>query len=429
MRAPRPASERLMARQRHGIKPGFERLEDLLDRLGRPERDLQTVIVGGTNGKGSTAATLDAILSAAGFSTGLFTSPHLEQPGERIRINGQPLSADAFEELASRIEPHVDAAGATFFEAVTAMAFLAFNETNVERVVLEVGMGGRLDATNVAPRDAVLITNVALDHEAYLGPTVEHIAAEKAGLIRTPAPVFTTAQGVAREVIHAQAERVGATVVTVPGCDASTAAATLEPQDLMLSWRGGRLALRTPLLGAHQVGNVQLAATAALHLGVPQAAVQAGVAATQWPGRMERLDAGGRLGQADWLLLDGAHNPAAAEALAAALAAFNGTIAWVAGFSSDKDVTSIAQALAPVCTSVYATAASGAPRSLDPQEAATRLQNAGLRVDGAAGDVGEAVQQAAASHDGVLVAGSLFLVADVRAWWFGRTPPGGLRLQ
>lgn len=418
-----------MARQRHGIKPGFERLEGLLDRLDRPERHLRTVIVGGTNGKGSTAATLASILTAAGLHTGLYTSPHLQQPGERIRIAGQTLSQAAFEALARRIEPHVDAVGATFFEAVTAMALLAFKEANVERAVLEVGMGGRLDATNIAPRDAVLITNVALDHEAYLGPTVERIAAEKAGLIRTSAPVLTTATGTALEVIKRQAEQAAAPLTIVPSDGAQVEPATLEPQEVALDWKGERVRVETPLLGSHQVRNVRLAATAALQLGVPLAAVQAGVAATAWPGRMEKLAADERFGRAEWLLLDGAHNPAAAKALAAALAGFDGSIGWVAGFSSDKDVAAIAQALAPVVSAAYTTAAQDAPRSLGPEEAAERLRAVDLTVLGTHGRVSAAVQRAASDHDGVLVAGSLFLVADARAWWFGRALPGGTRLQ
>jgi dihydrofolate synthase/folylpolyglutamate synthase len=418
-----------MDRQRHGIKPGFERLNDLLGRLGHPEQQLRSIIVGGTNGKGSTAATLASILTAEGHNVGLFTSPHLEQPGERIQVAGTPRTASEFESLAQRIEPFVDASGATFFEAVTAMAFVVFQEADVQRAVLEVGMGGRLDATNAAPRDAVLITNVALDHEAYLGPTVELIAAEKAGLIRTSAPVFTTAEGPALAVIREHAKRASAPLVTVSGAAEPGATAPLEPQLVTLQGHVEPLTVKTPLLGVHQVANVRLAAEAALALGASRTAVQAGVAATRWPGRMERLPAQGRLGRASSLILDGAHNPAAAQALADALARFEGRIGLVAGFSGDKDVTAIASALGPHVTAAYATSAHGAPRSLTPDDTADRLQAAGMTVDGVHRTVGHAIEAAGAQHDAVLVAGSLFLVADARAWWFGRHTPGGLRLQ
>lgn len=418
-----------MGRQRHGIKPGFERLNDLLGRLGHPEQRLRSVIVGGTNGKGSTASTLASIFTAEGLKTGLFTSPHLEQPGERIQVAGIPLSASEFEAWARHIEPAVEASGATFFEAVTAMAFAAFEASHMERAVLEVGMGGRLDATNAAPRDAVLITNVALDHEAYLGPTVELIAAEKAGLIRTSAPVFTTAAGPALAVIREHAKRASAPLVTVTRDAEPDGASPFEPQPVTLHGHGEPFTVRTPLLGLHQVANVRLAAEAALGLGASHAAVQAGVAATRWPGRMEHLPAHGRLKRAGSLILDGAHNPAAAQALADALVRLDGSVGLVAGFSGDKDVTAIASALGPHVTAAYATAAHDAPRSLTADDTAHRLQAAGMQVDGVHRTVGHAMEAAGTQHDVVLVAGSLFLVADARAWWFGRQSPGGLRLQ
>jgi dihydrofolate synthase/folylpolyglutamate synthase len=287
--------ERLFALRRFGVRPGLGAIEAALERLGHPERAFPAVHVAGTNGKGSTAAICEAILRADGRRVGLYTSPHLSRFTERVRIDGAEISR-------AEITGFVDEAFAagpelTFFEVVTAAAFLALARAKVEIAVVEVGLGGRLDATNALARPLVsIITNVALDHTEILGETTAAIAAEKAGILRVGVPgVIGLVDPDAAAVIAARGAKV----------------------DTPLSWLGRDFALGAAptLLGAHQARNAAIAEAALLRL--PEAlrpsgsAIARGLAEARWPGRLERLT--------DDLIVDGAHNPDGAAALAAAL--------------------------------------------------------------------------------------------------------------
>lgn len=433
-----PASARLFALQRFGAVPGLERVRALLERLGRPDLAFDAVLVAGTNGKGSTVASLDAMLRAGGVRSGRFVSPHLTSPGERVTVDGTSLSDAAFEAASEEVLPHVEAIGATFFEALTALACLRFAEAGVRTAVFEVGLGGRLDATNALEPVASAIAQVALDHQSVLGDTLVAIAREKAGVLRPGRPAWTSAEGEARAAIVAQAARIGAPL-RVLGVEARVDEVRgLGWGGLELDVRrpsGEALRLRTPLAGRHQAANVALAALLAGELGVAPDDVAHGAAATRWPGRAETVRVV-RFGvEGPRVILDGAHNPAAARALAALLDETGTRPALVLGVARDKDVAGIAAELVPRAGGVHVTRAALSPRALPPDELAARVRAAGGRVDGVHDDPRAAFDAAAESAGllgpdvPVLVAGSLYLVGELRPWLLGEPLPRWERWQ
>ncbi len=416
--------------QRFGMREGLEVVQELLARLGSPQRTFDVVLVGGTNGKGSAARVLAACLEEAGARTGLFTSPHLQRVGERALVNGVAASDDDMDRLVAAVRAEAEALRATFFEVVTAAALLRFAEAQVDVAVLEVGLGGRLDATNAVSPDLTVITGVALDHVAVLGPTVEAIAAEKAGILRCGIPTVTGVEGGALEVIRSRAADVGARMVVL-GED-------FRVNDVHTDWNGvsfglewdvpavrnlpellrrpGRLRLESPLVGRHQARNVAQGVLAALLLGVSAVSAQRAVARTVWPGRLERRPVEGR-----FVVLDGAHNQQAAAALAAAVRELEGQAdVLVLGVSDDKDVRAMFAELRGCGRTVLFTRAHNSPRAADPAE----LQREWRAVNGAAASATEVLPepeaaltralQLAGEGRAVVVAGSLFLVAEVR---------------
>lgn len=413
----------LYARQRFGIRPGLERTAALLRHLGEPQRNFDSVLVGGTNGKGSTVATLASVLRAAGRRVGRFVSPHLTSLNERIVLNGEPVTPPLLVAQLAELQAVADRSGATFFEVLFAACCRLFADADVEVAVIEVGLGGRYDATNTLSPLLSIVTNVGLDHGAVLGDTVEAIAADKAHILRPGRPALTGARGAALRVIEAHASAVQAPL-TVLRRDIAVAAVSR-------GWQGSRVTVgfgsreievATPLLGRHQQENVALAVAAADAVGVPLEAQRLGVAQTVWPGRLEVLDWRGRR-----LLLDGAHNPAAARALAVALADLAvQPLAFVVGVSRDKDVDGIVAALAPLAALLVAAQATYAPRSIAAQELAERIGASAWQADPAlALDLA-----ASANPDATLVvAGSLFLVAEVRTLALGGEPETTLRWQ
>ncbi|SPE34235.1 bifunctional folylpolyglutamate synthase and dihydrofolate synthase (fragment) [Candidatus Sulfopaludibacter sp. SbA3] len=277
-------------------KLGLERISQVLDALGRPQDRCRFVHVAGTNGKGSVCAMLESGLRARGLRTGLFTSPHLAGPTERIRIGGQPIPREQFAEAFDRVHACAEvmlAAGTidlhpTYFETVTAMAMLVFADERTDMVVLEVGLGGRLDATNVVHPELCVITPVDFDHEAYLGRSLEAIAREKAGILKRGVPaVFARQRPEAASVLDARAAELGAAV---------SRTADWHVEDLELDARGSQfrlspvgLRIACPLAGEHQVENAVTAARALDAMRVPAAAIEAGIAGAEWPGRLERV--------------------------------------------------------------------------------------------------------------------------------------------
>ncbi|MGH7921328.1 MAG: bifunctional folylpolyglutamate synthase/dihydrofolate synthase, partial [Candidatus Dormibacteraceae bacterium] len=324
---------------RFGIKLGLDRSRAILEQLGNPQRGLRGALVAGTNGKGSTTAYLASILRAKGLHTGMTPSPHLRSYTERVQVDGRPITerefAAAVSALQPRLQPVWDRLGdPTEFELLIGLA-VWWLAPRVDRLVIEVGMGGRLDSTNVLDLGVAVITNVDLDHQQYLGDTVEKIAAEKAGIIKSGNLVVTGVVGGALRVVEARAAAAGATLWRL-GREITYRARSRGWEGSELDVRGpGFLhrGLRVPLLGSWQPENAALAVAAAEALGdaTPEA-VREGLAATRWPGRLQLVDG--------WLLLDGGHNPAALRRLVPEvrqLAALR-RLALVFGVMIDKDL-------------------------------------------------------------------------------------------
>lgn len=426
--------------QRFGIRTGLDTVRELLRRLGSPQSKMDTVLVGGTNGKGSVARLLAASLQAAGVSTGLFTSPHLQYVGERAVVNGVPATEAEMESLAAAVRADAEELEATFFEVMTAMSLLRFARARADVAVLEVGMGGRLDATNAVDPRLCIITNVALDHTAILGASEAEIAAEKAGIMRPGVPLLTGATGAALSVVEERAREMvaplfslGRQLQVVDRVD-QHGVAGWDGLGLELSWQAvheplappvlrqpGTLALTSPLVGPHQKDNIALAAFGALLLGVEGGAVQEAVAATRWPGRLDRRSYRGR-----HVVLDGAHNQAAAAALATALARLEGQAAvMILGISADKDVRAVLSELTGLARHVIFTAAVRSPRSAtggDLQEVWRGLGEVPEAevVEGPAAALRRALELTEPGET-VVVAGSLFLVAEASDLLDGRT--------
>lgn len=426
--------------QRFGVEPGLETTKALLEAVGDPQESLEAVLVAGTNGKGSVTALLAACLAADGRRTGSFFSPHLERVGERAKVDGGESSREQMAAAVAVVRPHAERLGATFFEVMTVAALLRFRDAGVDWAVLEVGLGGRLDATNaVEPRLAV-ITTIGLDHQAYLGPDLRSIAGEKAGILRPGVPALTSATGEALDAIVERAGALSAPLVTLRR-DLAVSLLRTDWDGIEIELAaapGARLAFRdalplrigSPLLGAHQADNVALAAAAALRLGVVPGVVTAAIAATSWPGRLEVVEHRGRR-----VVLDGAHNPQAAAALRFALDELGAEVdALVIGVSADKDSGGVAGALAGSAPLVIATRAGHSPRALDPGAlAATLRAHADKRTEVVeAHDLREAVELAlrrTPAGGTIVVAGSLFLVGAVRTLLAGTKPEPGQRWQ
>lgn len=414
----------LQERQRFGLRLGLERMAALLATLDRPHSRFRSVLIGGTNGKGSTAAVLAAALAAQGERVGLTTSPHLQRLAERVVVAGAPVDDDELAAALARLRGPAERVGATYFEIVTAAALLLFAQARVDTAVLEVGLGGRFDATNAVEPVLSVITGVALDHVDVLGDTLAQIAHEKAGILRPGVTAWTGAEGEGLALLRQEARTRGARLRAL----ASHVDLTLEGRgwdglELRVAGPWGVTVARTPLVGRHQARNVALALAAAAELGVPPEVAARGAAAARWPGRLERFEVRGR-----WLVLDGAHNPEAARALAAALRELEGRVAvLVLGISADKDVRTVAAALTGMAERVIATRAASSPRALAPRELAPIID-----ADATAEQPSDALELAlrwAVPGETVVVAGSLFLVGEVRALLLGAPLESGERWQ
>ena len=421
----------LFARQRFGVKPGLGRVYALLERLGHPDRTFETVLVGGTNGKGSTASTLASILSTAGRRTGLFTSPHLTYFGERFQVDGRWASEDEVADALREVKPHAEELEATFFEIVVAVACLIFAKAKVEVAVLEVGMGGRFDATNAIEPVLSLITNVSLDHTHVLGDTVEEIAREKAGILRAGRTGVTTATGEGLATVQAEAGRLGAEIVRVASAESgspsevrfSVVKADWEGLELAIKTDSSHLTVHSPLLGRHQASNVALAVVGAQQLGVGAAATKKGVEETVWAGRLERLSYKDRT-----FLLDGAHNPAAAQNVRISLKDLGVEQATlVAGIGQDKDAAEVLTFLSELAETIILTKSQLSPRATEPAELQALVGKASV-VENPVEAVERAVELTEVGEI-ILVAGSLYLIGEVRPYLLGESGEGLERWQ
>ena len=411
--AKRESLNYLYGLQTFGIKLGLDNIRTLLDRLGCPADSYRTVLVAGTNGKGSTASALSEVLRQAGVRTGLYTSPHLHCFTERIRVDGEPVDFDSLEPLIDELRRTGSDLPLTFFEFTTALALETFRRCQVEVAILEVGMGGRLDATNAVSPSIGIITPIAFDHQAHLGNTLEVIAGEKAGIMRKGVPVVVSKQHPeAQAALLAASAKIGAEPV-VAGVDFTY---TTDGKQMHYEGLDSRFdALQPSLAGAHQQANMSVALAAAEILRrqgvlISDASMTDGVAATVWPGRLEWFALEQKV------LLDAAHNGAGAEALAAYLETTGcRRVRWLVGMKRDKAMLQILQPLLKYAVTVYCV-----EPPVEEAQSASELVRSVIAADVQA-EVFPSVEEGfnAARSDCsddeiVLVAGSLFLVAAVR---------------
>jgi dihydrofolate synthase/folylpolyglutamate synthase len=378
-------------------KLGLDRIRAVLADLGNPQNSFRSIHVAGTNGKGSTCAMIDAGLRTAGVRTGLFISPHLIEPTERIVIDGMPVTPRQFERAFDAVHKVAGEPHPTYFETVTAMGFWLFREMGVETAVVETGLGGRLDATNILEPVLTVITPIDFDHEAYLGGTIEAIAAEKAGILKPGIPaIFARQRPEAQAILdrHAPAKHTS----------------DFEIRDLHITARGSEFSgLKCPLAGEHQVENAIAAAMALEALGVSPKGIENAV----WPGRLEQISPNPDI------ILDGAHNPAGARALARYLERFYAgrKIHMIYGAMRDKAVDEIGGILFPLATELILTAPDNA-RALRP-EALLEIAGRG-HVSANISAALEHVRATVSQGDVVIITGSLFLVGEARALSYNR---------
>jgi len=396
------------------------RLLQLLERLDHPERHLPPVVhIAGTNGKGSTLAMLDAMLTASGRPVHRYISPHLVSFNERILLRGQPIEESLFAEVLDRCERANEDAPITFFEITTAAAFLAFNSVPADYLLLETGLGGRLDATNVVDQPVLtLISPVSMDHESYLGTTLPAIAAEKAGIIKPGVPALVGPQEPeALAVLDAKAASVAA---PIQACSRDWHFAPTA-NGFVLDAKGTSLELPRPgLQGAHQLQNAALAAMAGLQLGLPADCIAQGIRAARWPARLQLLPRAAfpALGMTEVeLWLDGGHNPAAGIALAESLPALaRGRQAdLVVGMLETKDTAAFLSPMRGLIRHLHAVAVPDEPSSRSPEEIAATARDLGIDATVRA-SVDDALQAVGQSADGpmvTLICGSLYLAGQV----------------
>ena len=393
----------LFSLEHFGIKFGLENITAIVERLGRPDRTFKSVHVAGTNGKGSVTAMVDAALRAAGHRTARYTSPHLTDLSERFVIGGRPVAHDTLVCAVATVRDVVESlrfdgtlgVQPTFFEVTTAVAFELFRRAEVEIAVLEVGLGGRLDATNIVSPVVTAITSIALDHQLYLGSTLAEIAFEKAGIIKAGVPVVVgPVDSESLSVIARVANERGATLIRATPADAA-------PFTLGLH-------------GDHQRANAGVAVRlleqlTARGVGVPSDAVARGLANPEWPGRLDQR----RLPDGRELLLDAAHNPAGAAALASYLTAESQRRPLVFAAMRDKDIDGMFRILLPAIGAAVMTRASN-PRSADPgmlaDSARTIAPALPIAIEPSSTD---ALAAAWRMSPRIVVAGSIFLLGDV----------------
>jgi dihydrofolate synthase / folylpolyglutamate synthase len=406
----------------------------LLDALEHPERKFPSVLIAGTNGKGSTAATLAAILQASGLKTALYTSPHLIRINERIRVDGQEISDDDFAALhgavdrvaSGLVEQNLLPWHPSFFEMMTAIAFLHFADQKVELAVLEVGMGGRLDATNVVEPLVSVITDISLDHQKFLGNTVGEIAREKAGIIRRGGVVVTLPQQpeandvIGNAILELDAIAVSAVPYVPPVSPASAQYLVpgIQKNQYPLELMGKEILVESPLVGRHQLRNVALAVAAASELArkgfgtITAESIGRGIRETRWPGRFQVLDP--RTGWPE-IVLDVAHNPAGAWALRSALSErYEGRpLFFVFGAMRDKAISEMTEILFPLAEKVIATQP-GNPRAATVEEIRQAAKRVSVEIEAAA-NLGEALDRAralAGSGGLIVITGSIYLVGE-----------------
>ncbi|MFO7946990.1 MAG: folylpolyglutamate synthase/dihydrofolate synthase family protein [Armatimonadota bacterium] len=425
--------EKLGFRREFGQKVNLDSMTFLAESLGNPQDDLRMVHIAGTKGKGSVAALVEAITRAAGYKTGLFTSPHLVSPRERIRVNGSPLSRDEMIHLVEQVRPTVarmredkKLTSATFFEVYTAMCFIHFARENVDLAVIETGLGGRLDSTNIITPLACAITTLGLDHTKVLGDTIEEIAAEKAGIIKPDIPVVVAPNAPEADVVVTErAKQLNAPVVRPPEVievkpprkiPVPDEAHDSSPpvQQVTLQHDDGAVTYDLSLLGPHQATNFSVAVGIVDVLNdcgyeISREDIATGAADIRWPGRLQIMDA------RPWIVTDCAHNAQSAAALAEALPPLleYDRLIVILGISREKDAAAVARALAPI-TDVAVLTQARIQRAMPVDILKVKTQHEWKRFE-TTRSVIEAVEGArktAGPRDCILVTGSFYVVGE-----------------
>jgi len=406
----------------------LRRMEELLGRLGNPHLASRSIHVAGTKGKGSTAAMIASALSIAGYKTGFYTSPHLHTFRERISINGCNIAEEEFSTLVQRLRPEIEAVNRrraygelTTFELLTAIAFTYFGEQEIDFQVLEVGLGGRLDATNVVRPEVAVITSISMDHAEVLGDSLAKIAWEKSGIIKPGAIVVSSPQqGEAERVIEEACLKMGATLIAVgKNVTWKKFASDLTGQSFEVKGKAGSYDLTIPLLGEHQLENAATAVAALEALAIDADDIAIGLARVRWPGRLEIIR------HEPLVLVDGAHNADSARRLKEAIeACFNfDRVILILGASSDKDIDGIVAELAPLSSLAIVTR-SRHPRALEPCFLLREMERRGMMAE-MAESVTSAVEHAlsvAGPRDLICATGSLFVAAEAREYIDGIIP-------
>lgn len=395
--------EQLAARRRFGIKPGLSTIRAVCRAIGDPQDRVRAVHVAGTNGKGAVAAMIDSSLRAGGLKVGRYTSPHLVNLNERFFLNGAPVDDSRLEEISLRVEKAVSSTGdagegTTFFEALTAVAFSLYAESGVDAAVLETGLGGRLDATNICNPSLAVITRIGLDHCDWLGDTVEKIAVEKAGIIKPGVPVVLGENlPEVRDIVEKRAKELGSPFYYAPDM-----VLELEiPDGYSLAGSFNRENALTAIAALKVIRGRAL-------LDIPRKEdLLTGFSDVVWPGRFQKVGN---------VLVDGAHNPPAARALVNAIQELpEKKYILVAGFCSDKDVGETLSILAPFVSKAFATKMNN-PRALSPDELAFKMHSAGMDAE-AVSTLNEAfrlakVDVSSVEDASIIVCGSLFLAGE-----------------
>ncbi len=401
---------------RFGIRLGLVRIEELLRRMGEPQNEYRTIHVTGTNGKGSTTAMLSSILTASGKKTGMYTSPHLSSYTERMRIGGEPIDEEKFAEaifVVKKVAEQMEADGAEYptqFEVLTAAAFWLFAKEGVDYAVIEVGLGGLLDSTNVIVPELSIITSIAVDHAEKCGDSLSGIAEHKAGIIKEGVPVFVYADGQPLSIVEktAQAKRAE---LYLGGRDFSAVSCGVAGGMRHFTFVQGETedVYQLRLLGSYQVDNASIAVAAAKHLGIDKEAIARGLASVVWPCRLEILS------ESPTILLDGAHNLAGVTALRSSLDEMfpDQKILFLLGILQDKDVKGMAEVLVRACDDVVITWPLS-ERAASPETVAQYISASHVETVERIEDGIERVKALSNDDSVICIAGSFYLVGRAR---------------
>ncbi len=407
--------EWLYGLQVHGVKLGLTNITELLRRMGNPQNEFRCIHVAGTDGKGSTCACIESILRVSGVRTGLYTSPHLTDFNERVRVCGDMISDEELSDLASEVVSIVEdmetqGMRCTFFEVTTAIAFLYFKRKGVEYAVVEVGMGGRFDATNVISPEVCVICNISLEHTEFLGDTIEKIAFEKAGIIKSGVPCVTLNSEPAFGVISKVASDRSSVLTRIVEDDIHILASS--PDTLEFMYKEDSYKVSIP--GRHQAKNASMAIVAVSELGIFDARLKdhigEGLSSVSWPCRMQKLEGLP-------IIMDVTHTRAGAEELAKDISELYGKVLVVFGVLGDKDIEHIAQSIASITEKVVVTVPDSVRAA--PLNCVLPVMKYLIPDVSEAGSVGEAIEIAMNARKGdevILVTGSFYMAGDALRW-------------